>query len=162
MQGDSYGTVLVGQEVYKIPRDEKLQKDGKGELAYITSVPGKDFKQIISYVPKYENHLATLTVEESVLTSYRLRTSDNVSSEQLFLRMILVLRVFGILKVRKSLVGNASVRGISGGERRRLTFCQEVGGLSSIILADLPTNGLDSATAYQLCKTMRVVVEKLR
>jgi len=138
-QGDVYGTLLL---------------DG--------NVPGKDFKQFISYVPKYEVVLPTITVQETLLASYRLRLDESVSNENIFFRMLLILKVFGLLRVRQTIVGDTKkIRGISGGERRRLSFCQEFAGFSSVLLAELPTNGLDSATAYNLCKSVRDITEAL-
>ena len=52
-------------------------------------------------------------------------------------------------------MGNAMIRGISGGERRRLSFGVEMVVGHSVLLADLPTNGLDSATAFAVMRTMR-------
>lgn len=137
--------------------------DVSGTILVDGQVPGKSFKQKVSYVPKFEVCLPTITVQETLLTSYRLRLPETVSDSEIFFRMLLILKVFGLLGVRPSLVGDTKkVRGISGGERRRLSFCQEVAGFASILLADLPTNGLDSATAFNLCKTMKTVTQTLQ
>ena len=76
---------------------------------------------------------------------------EETPNPHIFLRMLMILKVFGLLRVRESKVGDKKIRGISGGERRRLSFCTEVGGFASVLIADLPTNGLDSATAFNLC-----------
>ena len=47
------------------------------------------------------------------------------------------------------------LRGINGGEKRRVSFGIEMVAGHACILADLPTNGLDSSSAYSLSKTMR-------
>jgi ABC-type multidrug transport system ATPase subunit len=49
-------------------------------------------------------------------------------------------------------VGDAghSIKGLSGGERRRLAVAVELMGSPSIVLADEPTSGQDSSTALQV------------
>ena len=54
-------------------------------------------------------------------------------------------------------IGDNSVRGVSGGEKRRVSFGVEMVAGRECLLADLPTNGLDSASAYALMRTMRFV-----
>ena len=65
------------------------------------------------------------------------------------------MKLLGLSHVANSIVGDQSVRGISGGEKRRVSFGVEMVAGRECLLADLPTNGLDSATAYALIRTMR-------
>lgn len=54
-----------------------------------------------------------------------------------------------------TLVGGAGGRkGISGGERRRLTIGCVLVTLPSVLCLDEPTTGLDAFTAYQLLETL--------
>jgi len=142
----------------------KRTVDGEvyGNIMLNGLLPGADYKRKIAYVPKIEICIPTITVQETVYTSYRLRMDPETPEPAVLLRVLLVLKIFGILRVRDTIVGDPIViRGVSGGERRRLTFCQEVGGFASLLMADLPTNGLDSATAYNLCKTCQTACRTL-
>ncbi len=49
-----------------------------------------------------------------------------------------------------SVVGSAMLKGISGGEKRRLSLGMEAVTNPSILYLDEPTSGLDSATAYKV------------
>lgn len=61
-----------------------------------------------------------------------------------------ILSSFGLLSVKDSYIGDERVRGISGGQRRRVTMARGFVGGSQIVFADEPTSGL-SATDAELC-----------
>ena len=51
-------------------------------------------------------------------------------------------------KCQNSKVGGATMKGISGGERKRTSIGYELVSNPSVILLDEPTSGLDSFTAF--------------
>ncbi len=61
-----------------------------------------------------------------------------------------VLGNFGLLRVKDQLIGDAYIRGISGGQKRRTTLARGFVGGAQIVFADEPTSGL-SATDAELC-----------
>lgn len=77
--------------------------------------------------------------------------------------MNVILKVLGISHIRNMLVGSGELRGISGGERRRLSIALELVNLPSVMFAQQPTNGLDSANALtlvQYCKVLAVTAQR--
>ena len=69
-----------------------------------------------------------------------------------------VLYELGLEHVAGSQVGGSSgIRGISGGERRRVTIGMELVIDPSILVLDEPTSGLDSYTAVNLMTTLKQV-----
>ncbi len=67
-----------------------------------------------------------------------------------------VLEELGLQHVAGSQVGGTSgIRGISGGERRRVTIGMELVIDPSILILDEPTSGLDSFTAVNLMTTLK-------
>lgn len=69
-----------------------------------------------------------------------------------------VLEELGLGEVADSLVGGAGgIRGISGGERRRVSIGMEMVTHASLLLLDEPTSGLDSVTATSLLHSLRQV-----
>lgn len=67
-----------------------------------------------------------------------------------------VLEELGLQAVGGSQVGGTSgIRGISGGERRRVTIGMELVIDPSILILDEPTSGLDSYTAVNLMGTLK-------
>ncbi|KAG1655082.1 hypothetical protein FOA52_010286 [Chlamydomonas sp. UWO 241] len=63
-----------------------------------------------------------------------------------------MMRVFGMAHARDTYVGDAMVRGVSGGEKKRLTTVEMLMGPRKVLLMDEISTGLDSATLYTITK----------
>jgi ABC-type multidrug transport system ATPase subunit len=68
-----------------------------------------------------------------------------------------VLDDFGLTRVADTIVGNALLRGVSGGEKRRVTLAAQLITFPPIVLLDEPTSGLDSAAAYNVIMLIKKV-----
>lgn len=66
-----------------------------------------------------------------------------------------VISALGLDKCRNTLVGGPTRRGVSGGERKRVSVGHELLINPSVIILDEPTSGLDSTTAMSLILTLR-------
>jgi len=107
--------------------------------------------------------LSTLSVEECVRYSALLRLPADTSSSEVATVIKNVIDELGLTKVAGSLVGGASgIRGVSGGERRRITIAMELVTNPAILILDEPTSGLDSFTAYQMMSTLKSVANSGR
>lgn len=60
------------------------------------------------------------------------------------------------------MVGNEMVRGISGGQKKRLTTGEMLVGPTKVFLMDEISNGLDSSTTFQIVKFLREYVHILK
>jgi len=73
----------------------------------------------------------------------------------------LLLEAFGLSSVKDSYIGGPQVRGISGGQRRRVTLARGIAAQGSLVFCDEPTSGL-SATDAELCiKALNVIAKRL-
>ena len=125
-----------------------------GEVLYDGRKPDTSYNRQVGFAVKQDTHLSHLTVYESLFFSARLRLPGAIPDKIVRYRVKMAMKLLGISHTANTYVGDAILRGISGGEKRRLGFGLEMVAGHSIILADLPTNGLDSATAYGLIRTM--------
>eukprot|EP00656_Telonema_subtile_P003716 TRINITY_DN11683_c0_g4_i3.p2 TRINITY_DN11683_c0_g4~~TRINITY_DN11683_c0_g4_i3.p2 ORF type:complete len:779 (+),score=141.42 TRINITY_DN11683_c0_g4_i3:109-2445(+) len=73
----------------------------------------------------------------------------------------IVLRVLRLTHVRDTCVGNTFIRGVSGGERRRVSFGEAVLKKVSLMCCDEITNGLDANSALALTQAMRSAANQL-
>lgn len=70
-----------------------------------------------------------------------------------------VMAMFGISHTINTRVGNEYVRGVSGGERKRVTIAEASLSGAPLQCWDNSTRGLDSANAVEFCKTLRLQTE---
>lgn len=59
------------------------------------------------------------------------------------------------------MIGGSFVRGISGGERKRVSIGNEILINPSILFLDEPTSGLDSTTALRTVQMLQDIAEVL-
>jgi ABC-type multidrug transport system ATPase subunit len=70
-----------------------------------------------------------------------------------------VMAMFGISHTVNTRVGNDYIRGISGGERKRVTISEAALSGAPLQFWDNSTRGLDSANAIQFCRALRLETE---
>ena len=114
--------------------------------------------RLVAHVPQFDFLLPTLTVAETLRYSALLRLPPTTPAADVHDRVAATLEELGLAHVAGSQVGGASgVRGVSGGERRRVTIGMELVIDPAVIVLDEPTSGLDSHTALNLMTTLKSV-----
>lgn len=86
---------------------------------------------------------ATSTVHEAVTFASKLKLPEDITREARERRVNEVIDRLGLSHVAHSRVGNDEVRGLSGGERRRLSIALELISRPSILFLDEPTSSVD-------------------
>jgi len=84
-----------------------------------------DFFRNSAYVRQEDIHIPTLTVMETLRFAARLRVAEGYTSEEREARVVAVMDLLGLLPCKDSLVGDGTIRGISGGQVRWLGFITE-------------------------------------
>ncbi|XP_050235153.1 ABC transporter G family member 39-like [Mercurialis annua] len=69
-----------------------------------------------------------------------------------------VLKLLGLDICADTLVGDQMRRGISGGQKKRVTTGEMLVGPAKVLLMDEISTGLDSSTTFQICRFMRQMV----
>ncbi|KAL1829234.1 hypothetical protein ACET3Z_007646 [Daucus carota] len=70
------------------------------------------------------------------------------------------LKILGLDKCRDTIVGNEMHRGISGGEKKRVTIGEMIVGPTKTLFMDDISTGLDSSTAFQIVKCLQQIVHQ--
>ncbi|XP_021845699.1 ABC transporter G family member 39 isoform X2 [Spinacia oleracea] len=72
-----------------------------------------------------------------------------------------VLKLLGLDICSETMVGDEMRRGISGGEKKRLTLGEMLVGPTNVFLMDEISTGLDSSTTFRICKNLRQIVHMM-
>merc|ERR1712161_8788 len=82
-----------------------------------------------------------------------------MSKEEKLQRVDDVLEVLEIDHVRDTIIGDARVRGISGGQLKRVNIAMEMVSNPKLICLDEPTSGLDSVTSLVVLKALKEMAQ---
>ncbi|KAF5745077.1 ABC transporter G family member 14 [Tripterygium wilfordii] len=96
-----------------------------------------------------------LTVFETLLFTAMLRLPTSVTQDEKVQHVDQVITELGLTRCRNSMIGGPLFRGISGGEKKRVSIGQEMLINPSLLLLDEPTSGLDSTTAQRIMTTIK-------
>ncbi|KAF3941557.1 hypothetical protein ABW19_dt0205188 [Dactylella cylindrospora] len=107
-------------------------------------------------------HLPTLTVEQTLRFALKMKTPQTRipgTSKNAFVETMLNLytSMFGMKHTLKTMVGNHMVRGVSGGERKRVSIMEALASRATINAYDNSTRGLDSSTAIDYIRSLRIL-----
>lgn len=113
------------------------------------------FRKYSAYVMQDDDLFADLTVTETIRFAAFLRLPKSMSDAEKIERSDSTIRELGLEKCKDTKIGSEIVRGISGGERKRVTIGVELVTNPSLLFLDEPTTGLDSFNALNVITTLR-------
>ncbi|KAJ6571566.1 ABC transporter [Mycena capillaripes] len=121
----------------------------------------KDFRGEVIYNAETDVHFPHLTVGQTLLFAAKARVPrtriGGVTRDKYAEHMRdLVMTTFGLSHTIDTKVGNDFVRGVSGGERKRVSIAETTLSRSPLQCWDNSTRGLDSATALDFIRTLRL------
>ncbi|KAJ2000283.1 hypothetical protein GGI04_002507 [Coemansia thaxteri] len=118
-------------------------------------VPGV-FKRRVAYVEQEDVMFPMLTVEETIMFAAKLRLTDKKYSQlQKVERVANVMQQLRLSHIKGSKIGDALNRGVSGGERKRVSIGVGLVTDPDMIVLDEPTSGLDSNSAEMVVELVR-------
>lgn len=137
----------------------------KGEVTY----GGTDAKQMaknyrgeVLYNPEDDLHYATLSVKNTLSFALKTKTPGKESrnegeSRKDYVREFLriVTKLFWIEHTLGTKVGDEFVRGVSGGEKKRVSIAEALITRASVQAWDNSTRGLDASTALEYVQSIR-------
>ncbi|GAB7362987.1 hypothetical protein MBLNU230_g3282t1 [Neophaeotheca triangularis] len=112
----------------------------------------------VSYVPEDDVHFPTLTVRQTLDFALRSKTPKRHHGDiPGFLEVY--AKSFGMSHVMDTIVGNEWIRGISGGEKKRLSIMESLAVDSAVVAWDNSTRGLDAASAVKYAQSLRILTD---
>lgn len=133
--------------------------DLSGSITLGSSPLPPSFKHRIGYVYQEDRLLNVATVYETLLTSAQLRCRG-LDASQIEDRVNGILQDLNLEHRRDSFIGDENVRGVSGGEKRRVSIGEELVIDCDVLFLDEPTSGLDSNTAETVVDSLLKIANK--
>ncbi|GMI92351.1 ATP-binding cassette G15 [Hibiscus trionum] len=109
----------------------------------------------VAYVTQEDVMLGTLTVRETLTYSAHLRLPSNLTKDEVKGIVEGTIMEMGLQECGDTVIGNWHLRGISGGEKKRLSIALEILTMPKMLFLDEPTSGLDSASAFFVVQSLR-------
>ncbi|CBJ30624.1 conserved unknown protein [Ectocarpus siliculosus] len=130
--------------------------------------------KVAHFAEQADRHIPTMTVNETFTFAFNSMAGashglnfpegSTATEEQKSLfawmdennfKVEMVLRNLGLYNAKDTIVGNNSVRGVSGGERRRVTMGEMICGPQAVFLLDSISTGLDSSTTFDIMTSLK-------
>ncbi|CAJ1967333.1 unnamed protein product [Sphenostylis stenocarpa] len=130
-----------------------------GCITYNDQPYSKFLKSRIGFVTQDDVLFPHLTVKETLTYAARLRLPKTFTKEQKEKRALDVIYELGLERCQDTMIGGSFVRGVSGGERKRVCIGNEIIINPSLLFLDEPTSGLDSTTALRIVQMLQDIAE---
>ncbi|KAG2760237.1 ABC transporter G family member 31 [Phytophthora cactorum] len=158
----------------------------EGEVTY-NGAPANELlrrlPQFVSYVTQRDKHYPSLTVKETLEFAHACcgggfserdaqhfaggTPEENLAALDAARAMFkhypdIVIQQLGLDNCQNTIVGDAMTRGVSGGERKRVTTGEMEFGNKYVMMMDEISTGLDSAATFDIITTQRSIAKKFR
>ena len=161
-------TAIMGPSGYLIPLLQTLIINSAGKTTFLNVLCGKvnrthgvlkisgketevhKFKKICGFVPQEDVMHRGMTVRENILHSARMRAPKDWTAEQVNSHVQDIIQGLQLDHVSETAIGNGIVRGISGGQRKRVNIGIELAATPLCLFLDEPTSGLDSTSSLEV------------
>ncbi|KAL4861602.1 hypothetical protein BDV12DRAFT_203849 [Aspergillus spectabilis] len=137
----------------------------QGSTVHYNGIPQsrmrKEFKGELVYNQEVDRHFPHLTVGQTLEFAAATRTPAHrfqgmSRSEHARYMTQIIMAVFGLSHTYNTRVGDDFIRGVSGGERKRVSIAEMALAHAPIAAWDNSTRGLDSATALKFVEALRL------
>ena len=124
---------------------------------------GQYIEKLCGLISQGDVHFANLTVRETFKFALESSVADPALLDDVDPKLLawhrrkvdLLLSVLGMHECADTIAGNAVIRGISGGQKKRLTIGEFMITNARVLLLDEPTTGLDAAVARDIMVVLR-------
>lgn len=149
-------STLLNALAGRVPASGNLSLHGS---VTINGVSIDDVHVPTAYVTQEDIFFSQLTVRETIDIAAAMRLPRDISAEERRSTVDDLIRKLGLVDVADTRVGDEKDRGISGGEKKRLSLGIELISTPRLILCDEPTSGLDAFQAERVMSTLRSLAE---
>ncbi|KAK7270109.1 hypothetical protein RIF29_23017 [Crotalaria pallida] len=144
--------------------DALANRIAKGRLKGTVALNGEALesrllKVISAYVMQDDLLFPMLTVEETLTFAAEFRLPRSLSKSKKKARVQALIDQLGLRNAAKTVIGDEGHRGVSGGERRRVSIGIDIIHDPILLFLDEPTSGLDSTSAFMVVKVLQRIAQ---
>ncbi|KAJ4989415.1 ABC transporter [Stagonosporopsis vannaccii] len=118
------------------------------------------FRKLSSYVEQEDALVGSLTVRETLYFAAQLALPSSVSKAERKARIEGLLSSFGLHQQADTIIGTPIRKGVSGGQKRRVSVAAQLMTSPKILFLDEPTSGLDSAASWEVMSFVKKLARK--
>ena len=151
-------------------------RDGYRTIDGKVSYEGFDHKAIdnvlrgeVVYAPEDDEHFPTLMVKDTLRFAaatraprgdYRVTFAEK-DSRRAFTKLTreAIATILGLRHTYNTVVGDSMLRGVSGGERKRVSIGEVLAARAKIVMFDNSSRGLDASTALEFVEALRIATD---
>lgn len=133
----------------------RLEGKVSGSILFNGQRLGKSMKRRTGFVTQDDVLYPHLTVRETLIYAALLRLPRHLSNQDKREYADAIIAELGLTRCRNTIIGGPLLRGVSGGERKRVSIGHEMLTNPSLLFLDEPTSGLDSTTAQRIIFTLQ-------
>jgi ABC-type multidrug transport system ATPase subunit len=112
-------------------------------------------RKVSAFVEQEDTLIGSLTVKETLKYSAGLALPRGVAAHELQHRVDQLIKSFGLQDQSRTLIGTPLQKGLSGGQKRRVSVATQLITSPKILYLDEPTSGLDSTASYEVVSFIR-------
>lgn len=153
-------TTLLNFLSNRLPKSSSYKASGAIKLNGTQAISPAELARASAYVSQHDTSLIpNLTVRETLFYQAKLRLPVQ-EHPRIPLIINKLIRETGLLDCADTLIGSETVKGISGGEKRRVSISIQLLSKPKILFLDEPTSGLDSSTSVAILSLLDRLARK--
>lgn len=118
----------------------------------------KMYRGEVVYNQEDDTHMAVMNVWKTLTFALMTKTRKKARDEIDVIATAL-MKMFGISHTKYTMVGDEYTRGVSGGERKRVSIAETLASKSTVVAWDNSTRGLDASTALDYARSLRIMTD---
>jgi ATP-binding cassette, subfamily G (WHITE), member 2, PDR len=146
--------------LFKLLSNQLQFGEVRGTYLYNGHAPdSRKFHRLVSFVTQEDVHMPAFTVRQTFEFAARCQMPEGAPEHKIQERIEMVMELLKLSHRADTVVGDALLRGVSGGEKKRVTVGIEFMKGSGMYLMDEPTTGLDAKTALDIFQSVRIMAD---
>jgi ABC-type multidrug transport system ATPase subunit len=136
-----------------------LQGNIEGKIKFCNNNFNKELmKNSIAYVKQKDILSENLTIYELILLCATLKLK--VTKDEIKIKVNNIIDILDLTDCKDTFIGGETKKGISGGQKKRISIALELINDPDIIFLDEPTSGLDTYNAFNVMQILKKLVDQ--